>query len=200
MAASWDGYFLVFLLALNKSKNLVVILLTLNKSKETNSKTAMGETGCLCIFFVFRCLMSPALHPGFSDLWGSPPALSSTLRLGFFCFVFECIGIQFFNSPREAEDFPRGDNHSKHVPLPTYLAWLQPIYYNSRFVFIHINTGKAFICGENFDKKYRASATLISNHQLLNNCSLKKYTERLFFYKISLSNIGNNNKFFEYFF
>ena len=29
--------------------------------------------------------------------------------------------------PREAEDFPRGDNHSKHMPLLTYLAWLQPI-------------------------------------------------------------------------
>ena len=24
--------------------------------------------------------------------------------------------------PREAEDFPRGGNHSKHVPLLTYLA------------------------------------------------------------------------------
>ena len=24
--------------------------------------------------------------------------------------------------PREAEDFPRSGNHSKHVPLPTYLA------------------------------------------------------------------------------
>ena len=62
---------------------------------------------------------------------------------------FECLGIQFFNSltcnlqdvmprqrsptlvPREAEGFPRGDNHSKHVPLPTYLAWLQLICYNS---------------------------------------------------------------------
>ena len=35
---------------------------------------------------------------------------------------------------------------------------------------------------------------------LSNNYSLKKYTERLFFYKMSLSNTGNNNKFFEYFF
>ena len=26
--------------------------------------------------------------------------------------------------PREAEDFPKGGNHSKHVPLPTYLASL----------------------------------------------------------------------------
>ena len=29
--------------------------------------------------------------------------------------------------PMEAEGFPRGDNHSKHMPLLTYLAWLQPI-------------------------------------------------------------------------
>ena len=130
------------------------------------------------------------------------------MPMHFFCFFFilfffsfECIGIQFFNSltcdlpdtipcqrsltliSREAEDFSRGDNHSKHVSLPTYLVWLQPIYYNSRFVFIHINTRKAFTCGENFNKKYRAAATLISNHKLLNNCSLKKYTERLFFIK-----------------
>ena len=41
--------------------------------------------------------------------------------------------------PREAENFPRGDNHSKHVPLLTYLAWLQPLWYNSWFVFIHVN-------------------------------------------------------------
>ena len=61
------------------------------------------------------------------------------------------------------------------MPPPIYLAWLQPIYYNSRIVFIHINTEKAFTYGENFDKKYRAAATLISNHKLSNNCSLKKY-------------------------
>ena len=35
--------------------------------------------------------------------------------------------------PREAEDFPSVDNHSKHVSLPIYIAWLQPVYYNSRF-------------------------------------------------------------------
>ena len=33
--------------------------------------------------------------------------------------------------PREAEDFPRGGKHSKHVPLLTYLAWLQPIIINN---------------------------------------------------------------------
>ena len=47
--------------------------------------------------------------------------------------------------PREAEDFPRGGNHFKHVPLPTYLAWLQPIYYNSRLVFINVKTVKIFL-------------------------------------------------------
>ena len=104
--------------------------------------------------------------------------------------------------PREVEDFPRGGNHSKHMPPLTYLAWLQPPYYNSRFVFIHINITKVFTCGENFYKKYvfrfsfwkssffsgsvfkliseqpwkyKAAATLISNHKLQNNCSLKKY-------------------------
>ena len=35
--------------------------------KKINKKTPLGETGCLCIFFG-HSLMSPALHPGFSDL------------------------------------------------------------------------------------------------------------------------------------
>ena len=29
--------------------------------------------------------------------------------------------------PREAEDFPRGDKHFKHVPPPTYLIYFSPI-------------------------------------------------------------------------
>ena len=44
--------------------------------------------------------------------------------------------------PSEVEDFPDGGNHSKHVPLPTYLASLQTIYYNARFVFIIAKTAK----------------------------------------------------------
>ena len=38
--------------------------------------------------------------------------------------------------PREAEDFPRGGNHSKHMPLLTYLTRLQPIYYNLFVLFV----------------------------------------------------------------
>ena len=134
--------------------------------------------------------MLQALHPGFSDAWRSPPTLSSILTQGY--FFFECLGIQFFNSltcelrdamsrqrsltllPEEAEDFPRSSSHSNHMSPLTYLVWLQTICYNSRLVFIEINTAKAFTCCENCDKKYRAAAKLISNHKLQNNCSLKK--------------------------
>ena len=66
---SFDGCFLVFLLTLNKSKNLVVILGSYFVDfEQVKNKIPMGGTGCLCIFFLFRCLMPPALHPGFSDL------------------------------------------------------------------------------------------------------------------------------------
>ena len=47
--------------------------------------------------------------------------------------------------PREVEDFPRDSNHFKHMPLLTYLAWLQPICYNYRLVFNHINTEKVLL-------------------------------------------------------
>ena len=127
----------------------------------------MGETGCLCTFF-FLVIASCHWHStqasqaceGLHQLWALP------WHFGFF---FECLGIQFFNLltcdlqetmpcqkpltliSRKAEDFPRAGNYSKHVPLPTYLAWLQPIYYNSGFVFIHAKTIK--ILHEGINKK-----------------------------------------------
>ena len=86
-----DGFFL-----------MMVILLTLNKLKIDDhfadfeqvknwsySKNPLGETGCMSNFLGYLS-MPPALHPGFSDLWRSPPALSSFL---------DCSGVQFFNSP-----------------------------------------------------------------------------------------------------
>ena len=48
-------------------------------------------------------------------------------------------------SPRETEDSPWCGNHSKHVSLLTCLAWLQPIYYNPKFVFMHVKTGKVLL-------------------------------------------------------
>ena len=165
----------------------------------------MGETRCLCIFCLGHCLMSLALHSGFSDLWGSPPALSSTLALGFFCFwmlrhpVFKFTSLFLTQSvrlslvtypslcstyvtyrmpchasgyqalpiqplPREAEGSPRGDNHSKHVPLPQYLAWLHQFTIIFRFVFIHIKTIKILLVVKTLIKKHR-EATLISSHE-----------------------------------
>ena len=49
--------------------------------------------------------------------------------------------------PGGVEDFPRDD-------------WLQPIYNNSRFVFIHINVTKIFTCGENFNKFFFSGSVL----------------------------------------
>ena len=37
--------------------------------------------------------------------------------------------------PREAEDFPRGESHIKHVPLLTYLIYLSPKELNLVIVF-----------------------------------------------------------------
>ena len=126
----------------------------------TLNKIPVGETGSLCIFCLDHCLVSPALHPGFSDLGGSPPALSSTPTLVFLCFL-NALASSFlihshvtYGTPcharghlhsltcdlpdamprqrslililREAEDFPRGDKHFKHVPPPTYLIYLSP--------------------------------------------------------------------------
>ena len=104
--------------------------------KQYYHKIRLRETRCLSIFF----FEATALCQGHSTLASQtcrcPLALCSTLTLGF--FFFECVGIRFFNSshvsygtpcsarghshsPKEAEDFPRGGNHSKHMPPLTYL-------------------------------------------------------------------------------
>ena len=70
--------------------------------------------------------------------------------------------------PREAEDFSRDGNHSKHVPLPQYLAWLQPICYNSYICIYTCQDWRSFTCGEDFNKKHSAAATLISSHESRN--------------------------------
>ena len=82
----------------DKYKNNIVVLLTLDKSKkivvfadfvQVNfllDKTPLGETGCLSNF-LGSLSMSPALHPGFSDLLMSPPALSYTPTT-FGCLLF----------------------------------------------------------------------------------------------------------------
>ena len=110
-------------------------------------KTPLGETGCSGNHFLFiGCLSIQFFHS---------PTLSQYSQLGCFWLPTpDCAAPVWLTGrhatplvtkcfspnplPREAEDFPRGGNHSKHVPLPTYLAWLQPIYYDLGFVFIHV--------------------------------------------------------------
>ena len=85
----------------------------------------------LGLFRPVRVSTSSELYP---DTW-----------LFYFCFFFECLGIQVFNSltcdlrdimpcqrsstfiPREAKNFPRGDRHFKHVSPLTFLMYLSPI-------------------------------------------------------------------------
>ena len=115
----------------------------------------MGETGFLCIAFCSSQppLVSPLTLPWTIARFLDPfytfsPAHRRVIRDFTPPYPFECIGIQFFNSltcdlrdtmprqrsltltltliPREAEDFPRGDRHFKHAPLPTYLICLSP--------------------------------------------------------------------------
>ena len=90
-------------------ENSIFILLTLNKLKKINNKTPLGETGCLCTFCLGHCLMSLALYSGFSDLWGLHQLWALPQHLGF--FVFECLGIPFFNSPL---------TQSVKLPMVTY--------------------------------------------------------------------------------
>ena len=142
---------MVLLLTLNKAK---IILVTLSKLKKTNSKTPVGETGCLYIAFF---LAQPSLASSLTLLWTIArfldpfytfsPAHRRVIRNFTPPKPFECIGIQFFDShtcdlrdvmlrqrspfppnplPREVEDFPRGDRYFKHVPPPAYIIYLSP--------------------------------------------------------------------------
>ena len=98
--------------------------------------------------------------------------------------------------PREAEDFPRGDNHSKHVPLPTYLAWLQPINCNSRFVYIHVNIGKLLLVVKTLIKNIEQQPLKLLPQKIHQDSFFIKWD----FMKWTFSNIGINNEFSKCFF
>ena len=122
----------------------MVILLTFNKPKKPNSKISIRETGYLCIFLIRPLRLVTGAPP-----WLLRPMMVSTsselypdTQLFFFFFFNAkassflilcrtCVtcgapwyagGLRVLFIPREAEDFPGGDNHSNHVPLPTNLA------------------------------------------------------------------------------
>ena len=43
------------------------------------------------------------------------------------CYVFGHQILSMQSKPRKAEDFPRGSKNHNDVPLPTFLAYLQPV-------------------------------------------------------------------------
>ena len=71
---------------------------------------------CIFIWFLGYFVMSPALHPGFSDPWRSPPALSSTPT------TFDCL---FFFIYRERYGFERAFfTHRRFLPYaPSRHFW-----------------------------------------------------------------------------
>ena len=120
--------------------NLAVILLTLQNSPRRNCMPEHFLRPLSCVTGTPLWLVRPVKVSTSSKLYPDT-------RLLFFFFLFECSGIQFFSSltcdlrdtmprqrsltllPREAEDFPRGDRHFKHVPPLTYLIYLSPKLY-----------------------------------------------------------------------
>ena len=56
----------------------------------------------------------------------SPAQGDSRLTPTSLFFYRERYGFECARVPREAEDFPRGDEHFKHVPPPKYLIYLSP--------------------------------------------------------------------------
>ena len=73
-------------------------------------KTPLGETGCLGNPYFTGCLSIQFFNSHICEwLTGHHATLEVILHI-----------------PREAEDFPGGDKHFKHVPLPTYLICLSP--------------------------------------------------------------------------
>ena len=101
--------------------------------------------GCLFFIWMFR-------H---SVFWFITLFLTQSVRLPLVTYLSLCSvyvtyitpchasghqGLPTQPLPRQAEDFPRGANNSKHMPQLMYLVWLQPICYNPRFVFMHAKT------------------------------------------------------------
>ena len=141
-------------------------------------KTLLGENGCLgnpyftywlpkhpVFLFTLALTQSVRLPMVTYASLCSPCVTYGTLCHATGHQVLPTLATALLPIPRGAEDFPRGANHSKHVPLSTYLAWLQPIYYNSRFVFILVKTARILLVVKTLIKKHRAATKLISSHE-----------------------------------
>ena len=123
------------------------------------------------------------LHP--VSLTGTLPQLLRPVRVSTSSELypdtgcFECLSIQFFNSPAPmlltgchatpvvTRCFPPPTQGSRGFPQgwQSFQAYAFAHIHSLIATNIHINIGKAFPCAENFDKEYRAAAKLISSHK-----------------------------------
>ena len=137
-------------------------------------KTPLGETRCLGNPYFLHFLLTGCLSIQFFDslitqsirppMITYPSLCSTCVTYGTSCHA---IGHQVLLTQSlfsKAEDFPRAGNHSKHMPLLTYLVWLQPICYNPKFVFKHIKIEKVLLVVETLIKNIKV-ATLISSQK-----------------------------------
>ena len=142
------------LTGLKQIKHLVVLLLLWASQKLSSYFYDFGKVKLLCGWLLLtsslcksplgktRCLGNPcflltgSLSIQFFDsqltqsvrpLWFTYPSLCSTcVTYGILCHA---IGHQVLPTqplPREAEDFPKVERHSHHVPLLSYLIYLSP--------------------------------------------------------------------------
>ena len=135
-------------------------------------KTPLGETRCLGNPYFLHFLITGCLSIQFFDspitqsirppMFTYPSLCSTCVTYGTSCHAIGHQVLLTQSLPSKAEDFPWAGNPSKHMPLLTYLAWLQPICYNPKFVFKHIKTEKVLLVVETLMKNIKV-ATLISS-------------------------------------
>ena len=108
-----------------KQKKIITIII---KLFFTLNKTPLGETGYLVNFYYLLAgqVSSFLIQPLYQTQSVGTPLVP-------YCAVLVwLVGCHWSPStsqslPREAEDFLRGDKYPNDVPLPTFLAYLQPV-------------------------------------------------------------------------
>ena len=116
------------------------------------------------LFFIIYLFFWMLRHPIF---WFTSLFLTQSVRVPLVTYPSLCCAYVSYGTPwhaighqalppnslpRKAEDLPRGGYHSKHMPLLTYLAWLEPIYYDPKLVFKLAKTEKKWLVVETLIK------------------------------------------------
>ena len=95
-------------------------------------KTPLGETGCLGNPYFFALAASASSFLIHSHVTYGMPCHARGHLHSLTCDLRDAMPRQRSLTliPKEAEDFPRGEKHFKHVPPPTYLI----LFITKRFI------------------------------------------------------------------